>query len=206
MVFSNTVIPDSLKGGIECPIYKNGGKPKDDPNSYRRITVTSTIGKDIKNLHLPMNQKSICKQQSCFQKGFTEGGSPVIAGLVLTELNIEARETHIPLYIALTDAKKAFDVVWHEGLFREIFKMNIIGDNWLLFKEWYRNLTTKIKWEGQISSGFQEKQGVRQGEVWSPTAYTVFINSLLNFLSSTKLVQALDPFIVEYLLSPTMSP
>ena len=53
-----------------------------------------------------MHQKSICKQQSCLQKGFTEGESRVIAGLVLTELNIEARETHIPLYIALTDAKK----------------------------------------------------------------------------------------------------
>ena len=36
MVFSDTAIPDSLKGGIGCPIYKNGGKPKDDPNSYRR--------------------------------------------------------------------------------------------------------------------------------------------------------------------------
>jgi hypothetical protein len=43
--------------------------------------------------------------------------------------------------------KKAFDV----GLFREIFKMNITGDNWLLFKEWYRNLTTKIKWEARAN-------------------------------------------------------
>ena len=55
--------------------------------------------------------------------------------------------------------------------------MNIYGDNWLLFKEWYQNLTTKVKWEGQITRGFEEKQGVRQGGVWSPTAYKVFINS-----------------------------
>jgi hypothetical protein len=40
--------------------------------------------------------------------------------------------------------------------------MNIHGDNWLLLKEWYQNLTTKVKWEGQISRGFEEKQGVRQ--------------------------------------------
>ena len=73
--------------------------------------MTSTIGKVIEKQHLQMNQKSICKQQSCFQKG----RSSVIAGLVLTELNtsIEARESHIPLYIAWTDTKKAFDVVWH---------------------------------------------------------------------------------------------
>jgi hypothetical protein len=43
--------------------------------------------------------------------------------------------------------------------------MNIHGDNWLLFKEWYQNLTTKVKWEGQISRGFEKKQGVRQRDV-----------------------------------------
>ena len=50
--------------------------------------------------------------------------------------------------------KKAFDV----GLFREIFKMNITGDNWLLFKEWYRNLTTKIKWEGKFLLDFKKNK------------------------------------------------
>jgi hypothetical protein len=39
------------------------------------------------------------------------------------------------------------------------------------------SLLTKIKWEGQISRGFEEKQGVRQGGVWSPTAYKVFKSS-----------------------------
>jgi hypothetical protein len=48
-------------------------------------------------------------QQSYLQKGFTKGESPSIAGLVLSELNIEAKEKRNPVYIALTDAKKAFD-------------------------------------------------------------------------------------------------
>jgi hypothetical protein len=65
--------------------------------------------------------------------------------------------------------------------------MNIYGDNWLLFKEWYQNLTTQVKWEGQISRGFEEKQGVRQGDVWSPTAYKVFINSLLKIYEENKI-------------------
>jgi hypothetical protein len=28
-----------LKSGIVCPVFKNGGKPKDDPNSYKKITI-----------------------------------------------------------------------------------------------------------------------------------------------------------------------
>jgi hypothetical protein len=51
-------------------------------------------------------------------------------------------------------------------------KMNIYGDNWLMFKEWYQNLTTKVKWEGQISRGFEEKQGVRQGGVWDKCSFS----------------------------------
>ena len=44
------------------------------------------------------------------------------------------------------------------------------GDNWLLFKVWYTDLSTRVKWDGNISRHFDELQGVRQGGVWSPTA------------------------------------
>ena len=45
--------------------------------------------------------------------------------------------------------------------------MNIYGDNWLLFNERCQNITTKVKWEGQISRGFEEKQGIDDNEVSS---------------------------------------
>jgi hypothetical protein len=64
----------------------------------------------MEKLHLSRNQSSIRHQQSYLQKGFTEGEASSIAGLVLTELNIEAKEKRNPVYIALTDAKKAFDI------------------------------------------------------------------------------------------------
>ena len=48
LIFQNAEIPNTLKTGIGCPIFKNGGKPKEDPNSYRRITVTSAIGKYLR--------------------------------------------------------------------------------------------------------------------------------------------------------------
>jgi hypothetical protein len=73
------------------------------------------------------------------------------------------------------------------GLFREIFKANITGNNWLLFKEWYNNMQTKIKWQGQHSRTLHERQGVRQGGVWSPAAYKIFINSLLTTYEIEKL-------------------
>ena len=48
LIFQNAAIPNTLKSGIGCPIFKNGDKP----NSYHRITVTSAIGKILEKLHL----------------------------------------------------------------------------------------------------------------------------------------------------------
>ena len=54
---------------------------------------------------------------------------PITAGLILSELMAEARNSKTPLYIAFMDAIKSFDVVWHNCLFRDMYKFGIEGDN-----------------------------------------------------------------------------
>lgn len=123
-VFKNIHIhvPSMLKSGIVCPVFKNGGKPKDDPNSYRKITITSCVGKVVEKIHLSGNENRILSVQNKMQKGFTKGEIPSIVGLILTELIIEAIKRKSSLYIALMDVRKAFDVLWHLGLLREMNK------------------------------------------------------------------------------------
>jgi hypothetical protein len=43
--FFNGDIPSIFKSGIITPVYKRHDKPLEDPNSYRRITVLSIVGK-----------------------------------------------------------------------------------------------------------------------------------------------------------------
>ena len=45
----------------------------------------------------------------------------------------------------MTDAQKAFDIVWHAGLMREMNKIGMSDDNWLLFQQWYKSLSSKNK-------------------------------------------------------------
>ena len=111
-IFQNLDIPNFLKSGITTPILKKG-KKKSDPNSYRKITVTNFIGKVVEKLHLKHNEVLVSKQQCNLQKGFTKGQMPLIAALFLTELILEANKTKSTLYVALMDAKKAFDILWH---------------------------------------------------------------------------------------------
>lgn len=185
-IFQNIDIPTFLKSGIATPVLKKG-KPKSDPNSYRKITVTNLIGKVVEKLHLQYNEESVLKQQSALQKGFTKGQMPLITALILTELILEANKTKSCLYVALMDAKKAFDVLWHTGLLRQMFNFGIEGNNWLFFEEWYKNVTSKIKWNGSLSRPIQEQQGVRQGGVWSPSAYKIFIDRLLELFQTNQL-------------------
>ena len=67
------------------------------------------------------------------------------------------------------------------------YTFGIEGDNWLFFQKWYDGLTSKIRWNGSISEPIQKLQGVRQGGIWSPTAYKIFINSLLNSMQHKQL-------------------
>ena len=85
-------------------------------------------------------------------------------GLIITELKLEAKKKTKPIIIALTDAQKAFDIVWHAGLMREMNKIGMSDDNWLLFQQWYTNLSSKIKWQGMMSRTITEKQGAAR---WS---------------------------------------
>ncbi|KAK3086058.1 hypothetical protein FSP39_012864 [Pinctada imbricata] len=180
-------IPESFKNGIITPIYKKQKKPIEDPNSYRRITVSDTIGKVFEKLHLDSVRSQIEKHQSTLQRGFTKGTSPGLAALLLTEAISEAKDLKRTLFATFLDASKAFDVVWHDSMLHKLYHYGLKGTDWLLTKDWYQNMSSQVKWEGSLSSKFRELQGVRQGGVWSPTAYKMFLNPSLELYQNYSL-------------------
>ena len=113
-VFRYGKVPEMFKMGYITPIYKKQGKPLFDPNSYRRITITSLIGKVLEKYLLESAFSEFEALQNPLQKGFTKGTSATVAALLFTEAIAEARDTKTPLYAACIDASKAFDVVWHK--------------------------------------------------------------------------------------------
>ncbi|CAG2242428.1 unnamed protein product [Mytilus edulis] len=157
MIFDVCSIPDLLKLGIATPVYKRKGKPLDDPNSYRKITVTSILNKILEKLYLEKKDETLKNAQSPLQRGFTKGISGLNAALILNELIAEAQDMHMPLYVAFLDAQKAFDLVWHSSLLRKLHQSGIESDSWLMFKEWYKDLTSQIKWEGELSKHLPER-------------------------------------------------
>jgi len=50
-IFETCTLPELFKLDLVSPVFKKKGKPVDDPNSYRKITVTNVINKVIEKLH-----------------------------------------------------------------------------------------------------------------------------------------------------------
>ncbi|VDI05822.1 Hypothetical predicted protein [Mytilus galloprovincialis] len=48
-------------------------------------------------------------------------------------------------------------------------------------------MSSAVRWEGKLSTSFAELQGVRQGSVWSPSVYKLFVNPLIKKLESESL-------------------
>ena len=67
------------------------------------------------------------------------------------------------VYACFVDFRKAFDSVWHDGLFYTLLKTNIGGNLYNLMKSLYCNSTCSIKIGENKTQSFSYSRGVRQG-------------------------------------------
>ena len=139
-------------------------------NNYRDIKVTAVMGKLFEYCLLEK-----LNLQSDLQFGFTKGLSPIMSSLIITEAKAEAKFTKSTLFYATLDVHSAFDVVQHTILLDKLLDRNVSTTYWLIIKELYNGLTTKVKWLDSFSESFALKQGVRQGGVLSTHLYKIFV-------------------------------
>ena len=104
-IVSSAVVPDSFKTGVLTPVHKKGKDPTSVDN-YRGITVTATIGKVFGYALLDkLIEKGLNSEQSELQVEFSEGLSPGVGSLLLSEASYDAYVNRTPLYIAPMDSQ-----------------------------------------------------------------------------------------------------
>lgn len=72
-----------------------------------------------------------------------------------------------------------FDVVNHVILLDKLYETGIHPLLWTIVKDMYTGLTSNVKWLGELSDSHRILQGVRQGGIFSPFLYKIYINSCL---------------------------
>ena len=180
--FERGKLVSQFKTGVITPVHKKG-KPLRNPDSYRRITVNSIIGKVLEKELLARTKAILNPQQQSLQFGFTEKCSSTHCALMLTEAVAEVQDTGESLYITFMDAKKAFDVVWHESMLVSLHNSQVTGAMWNIYDNMYTNLISQVKLGGILSMPIEEKQGIRQGGLTSTELFKNRSNPMLKRLA-----------------------
>ena len=182
MVLQEAYIPNDWRRSIIILLYKREGKPKNDTNSYRGISLVPCITKifekilDILLTSLRHDFPNV--QQVAYQKML----SSLNASFNLQELTFHHIERNGTIIIILLDSTKAFDTVPHDGLRIKLHEYGAKGKLWLLLDNMYNDLSSAVLCNGVLSKWFKLNRGVRQGSALSAKLYLIFINDLIDQL------------------------
>ena len=180
LFLSKSQIPKSWCIGVTSPIHKKGSKS--DPNNYRGICVGNSL---LKTLCILLNERlqsftkqqiTICKNQISFQKKRrTIDHILTLKTLINKHVKYKSKQK---VHAAFIDFAKAFDTVWHKGLFHKLQRNRIVGNFLHLIKDMYQKTECAVKIGSQHTSFFKCPRGVRQGCPLSPTFFNIYINDL----------------------------
>ena len=175
-------VPRQFQHGTIVPIVKDRHGDKGDLNNYRGITIAPISSKIFEHALRILFQPYLTT--SNYQYGFKRKSSTSHAIFSLKE-TINYYTSHgSNVYCSFLDASKAFDRLVHAGLFLKLLQRGIP----LIFLEtirfWYSNLQCRVRWGDTLSDWFDIKAGVRQGGVLSPTFYCIYIDELVEVLST----------------------
>ena len=172
--------PSQWCQGLIMPIFKFGDLS--DCNNYQGISITSCLGKFLclilkERLLIFLNENKILHPS---QIGFLPNhrtADHIFTLKSLIDKNV-THKTNRKIYACFVDFKKAFDSVWHDGLFLKLLKNKIGGKFFDLIKNLYSNSRCAVKQSQSRTSFFPYLKGVRQGCILSPLLFNIYLNDL----------------------------
>ena len=130
--------------------------------------------------------ESLPKYTPC-KEAFRPGYSCLHTAFLFQETITHLCEQKKKVYVALSDVRKAFDTVWHAGLFFKLQQAGITGQAFDFLRQWYEHSTCSVLWNGKPSQTIHINQGVKQEGVLSPFLYKLYVNDLLLELENSGL-------------------
>ena len=87
------------------------------------------------------------------------------------------------MYACFVDLKKAYDSVWHDGLFAKLASINVSGSFLNILVNLYQKSSNAVKINGFRTNFFCCGRGVRQGCPLSPNLFNIYVNELPQLLN-----------------------
>ena len=180
----HSLIPRTWSMELITPVFKDAGL--DNPNNYRGICISSVLLKIVCSL-LQSRIQDHCNKYNLINKnqiGFKS--SYRTADHLLTLRSVVKKYVTIgkkKLFACFIDFKKAFDSVWHEGLFHKLFSNGISNNILNLVKDIYSKTKCAVKVGDGRTNFFNFTKGVRQGCPLSAILFNMYVNDIFEIVN-----------------------
>ena len=181
----NYLSSPQLNTSLTSIVYKGKNKAVHHHKSHRQVRVTPLIGRLIDEFTRPVSVKNTKPLQDINQYGFSEGISYMMGALQRHETEKFCIDMKQTFFGCSLDGESAFEVVDRSIQTRELYCTGVTGQYWKASEYSYKNSLSKIKMNGQLSSEFEERLGVKQGHINSSDHYKIYINPALETLDDS---------------------
>lgn len=188
MLFSlcvgHSYLPAQMTKTVVVPVVKSKAGDTSDVNNYRPISLASVISKVFDGLLNVQLDQYLKLHDNQF--GFKPGLSTETAVLCLKQTVRYYTERSTPVFACFLDLSKAFDRVRYDILCQKLYEMEVPDELIRILMHWYHNQINVVRWSGALSQPYGLECGVRQGGLTSPKLFNLYINALVEELSSTR--------------------
>ncbi|CAG9134717.1 unnamed protein product [Plutella xylostella] len=182
LCLSHSYLPPDLVRTLVVPIVKSKTGDVSDKSNYRPISLATIVAKVLDSVLNSYLNKSIKLHDAQF--GFRAGLSTESAILSVKHTIRYYTDRRTPVYGCFMDLSKAFDLVSYDILWRKLEEVGLPPELISLFRYWYLNQENRVRWLGKFSEPCRPECGVRQGGLSSPILFSLYINALIEGLSS----------------------
>jgi hypothetical protein len=196
-------IPDDWLIANIFPLHKKG--PKDLPENYRPISLTSVCSKVMEHIihscicrFLEENQVLTPRQH-----GFRSGHSCETQLILSINDWAKSMDSGLRTDVAIFDFSKAFDSVPHSRLLSKIESYGIQSSTLRWIQSFLTNRRQRVIINGSLSSWKPVTSGVPQGTVLGPLLFLLYINDITKGINSEIRLFADDCILYRQIVSDT---
>ena len=174
-------LPPSHNSSILTLLPKEG-KDLNDLKNWRPITLSNCdlklITKTLSKRIISTLDTTIKEHQTAYMENRTISDNLRLINLAIRQ----AERTHEPIYIIALDAKKAFDSVRHNFIYKILRHLGLHGFS-EIFNLLYNEQNIRISLNGKLTDQYFPGRGVKQGDALSCIIFNLVIEIILRSIN-----------------------